>query len=64
MLFRSLAVVDPLGALKTAMFATGAAASTALLNIWRPNPGRRNDVMRRHQQSKIVGLMEHMLSLC
>jgi ABC-2 type transport system permease protein len=59
----ALAFIEPMGAPQTALFCSGAAASTALLNIWKPNPGRRNDVMRRHQQSKIVGLMEHMLSL-
>jgi ABC-2 type transport system permease protein len=59
-----LAWVEPGAAFQTMLFAVGAAASTALLNIWRPHPGRRTDVMRRHQQSKIVGLMEHMLSLC
>ena len=59
-----LAWAEPASALKTMIFALAAAASTALLNMWRPHPGRRTDVMRRHQQSKIVGLMEHMLSLC
>ena len=59
-----LALAEPEMAALTAAFATGASASTALLNIWRPHPGRRSDVMRRRQQSKIVGLMEHMLSLC
>ena len=59
----ALAWIEPEQAAQTAIFALGAAASTALLNIWRPNPGKRSDVMRRHQQSKIVGLMEHTLSL-
>ncbi len=60
----ALAFVEPDMALLTVVFALGAAASTALLNMWRPHPGRRSDMMRRHQQSKIIGLMEHMIALC
>lgn len=60
----ALAMAEPAMGAITILFALGAAASTALLNMWRPHPGRRSDVMRRHQQSKMVGLMEHMLSLC
>jgi ABC-2 type transport system permease protein len=59
-----LAFVEPLMALLTAVIACGAAASTAMLNLWHPMPGKRAQVMRRHSQSKIVGLMEHMMSLC
>jgi ABC-2 type transport system permease protein len=55
--------VLPKGAILTTIFAALAAASTALLNLWRPAPGRRGDLMRRHQQSKIVGMIEHALSL-
>jgi len=56
-------LVLPKGAILTTIFATLAAASTALLNLWRPAPGKRGDLMRRHQQSKIVGMIEHALSL-
>ena len=40
-----------------------ACASTALLNIWRPCLGKRSDLLRRHQQSKLVGAVEHLLAL-
>ncbi len=60
----ALGLSEPGMAALTVLFAIGAAGSTAVLNIWRPHPGRRSDVMRRHQQSRIVGLMEHMLALC
>ena len=50
-------------ALLTALFCAFAAASTALLNLWHPMPGRRTQVLRRHSQSKLVGIMEHMLSV-
>ncbi len=59
-----LAWVEPGMAVVTAVFAGLASASTALLNLWRPMPGKRAQMMRRHAQSKIVGLMEHLLSLC
>lgn len=48
----------------TLAFALGAAVSTSLLNLWHPMPGRRGDLLRRHSQSKIVAVMEHLLSLC
>ena len=52
------------GAAITGGFAVAASASTALLNLWHPMPGRRAAVMRRHAQSKLVGLMEHSMALC
>ena len=58
-----LLFVEPKTALITFAFAAGAAISTALLNLWHPSPGKRGDVMRRHAQSKLVGLMEHLLSM-
>jgi len=58
-----LAIFSPVAALWTVLFATCAALSTALLNLWHPMPGRRTMVMRRHSQSKIVGMIEHLLSL-
>lgn len=59
-----LAWFSPPAALYALVFGVGAAASTALLNLWHPMPGRRSDMLRRHSQSKLVGLMEHMISLC
>jgi ABC-2 type transport system permease protein len=56
-------IVLPKAAIMTTIFAALAATSTALLNLWRPAPGKRGDLMRRHQQSKLVGMIEHALSL-
>ncbi len=50
-------------AIYTALFAIGAAASTAFLNFWHPMPGRRVAVLRRHSQSKLIAILEHLLSL-
>jgi ABC-2 type transport system permease protein len=58
-----LALASPLSALLAALFAIGAGASTALLNLWRQAPARRTMVLRRHSQSKLVGLIEHLLSI-
>ena len=59
-----LAWFSPSAALYALAFGTGAAVSTSLLNLWHPMPGRRSDMLRRHTQSKLVGLMEHVISLC
>jgi ABC-2 type transport system permease protein len=59
-----LAWFSPSAAAWTLVFGAGAAASTALLNLWHPMPGRRSDMLRRHAQSKLVGMMEHVISLC
>ena len=58
-----LAVAAPLAALATLSFTLAGAVSTALLNLWRPVPGKRGDVLRRHGQSKLVGILEHTLAL-
>ena len=50
-------------ALVASIFCAAAGASTALLNLWHPKPGGRAQVLRRHSQSKLVGVMEHALSL-
>ena len=50
-------------ALYTAFFALGASASTAFLNFWHPMPGRRTAVLRRHSQSKLIAILEHLLAL-
>jgi ABC-2 type transport system permease protein len=60
----ALAFFEPRMALWTMVCAGAAAGSTALLNFWHPMPGKRSHMLRRHAQSKIVGLMEHMMSLC
>jgi ABC-2 type transport system permease protein len=53
----------PLVAAMTLTFAGAGALSTALLNLWRAAPGRRGDLMRREGQPKIIGILEHVLSL-
>jgi ABC-2 type transport system permease protein len=58
-----LAWASPWSALFAAVFASGAGLSTALLNLWRQAPARRTMVLRRHSQSKLVGLLEHFLSI-
>jgi ABC-2 type transport system permease protein len=45
------------------LFAAGASASTALLNLWHPMPGNRRGMLRRHAQSKFIGLIEHLLAV-
>ncbi|MBX3526690.1 MAG: hypothetical protein KF904_10845 [Rhodoblastus sp.] len=47
----------------TTVYVLAAALAAALLNLWHPVPGRRGDILRRHSQSKLVAMMEHMLSL-
>jgi ABC-2 type transport system permease protein len=58
-----LALASPWAAACAGAFALGAGASTALLNLWRQAPARRTMVLRRHSQSKLVGLIEHFLSI-
>jgi ABC-2 type transport system permease protein len=59
----ALAFVAPWSALWAALFTLGASISTALLNLWRQSPSPRGMVLRRHSQSKIVGMLEHLLSI-
>ncbi|MGA2044805.1 MAG: hypothetical protein ABSG83_15700 [Roseiarcus sp.] len=59
----ALAWFSPWGGLCAALFAAGAGVSTALLNLWRQAPARRGLMLRRHAQSKIVGLIEHVLAI-
>ncbi|MFV0280104.1 MAG: hypothetical protein ACK5JM_04995, partial [Rhodoblastus sp.] len=49
--------------LVTTAYVLAASLAAALLNLWHPTPGRRSDIMRRHAQSKLVAIMEHMLAL-
>lgn len=58
-----LGVTAPAASAATFAFAAAAACSTALLNLWRPAPGKRGDMLRRTGQSKLVGVLEHVLAL-
>ena len=59
-----LALASPYAAAVALVCGMGAAASGALLMLWRQTPARRGLAPRRHSQSKIVALVEHWLSLC
>lgn len=50
-------------AIVTLLCAICGSASTSLLNLWHPMPGNRRGMLRRHSQSKIVGLVEHLLAI-
>jgi ABC-2 type transport system permease protein len=58
-----LALATPKGALCVALCACGAALSTALLNLWWQAPARRNMVMRRYSQSRLLGFIELFVTL-
>lgn len=58
-----LALLSPRAGLITLVTAGLAAVSTALINLWHPMPGNRRGMLRRHAQSKLVGLVEHALAL-
>ena len=60
----ALAYVSPRAAAAALVCGAGAAASGALLMLWRQAPARRGLVLRRHSQSKAVAMVEHWLSLC
>jgi ABC transporter len=36
---------------------------TALINLWHPAPGKSRSLIRQHVQSKVVGLIEHLMTL-
>lgn len=59
----ALALISWRIALLTALFAAVGAASTSLLNFWHPMPGNRRGMLRRHQQSKLIALVEHALAI-
>ncbi len=59
-----LAFFAPGFAALMAVVACCAALSTALINLWHPTPGKRASMMRRHSQSKIIAMMEHLLAMC
>ncbi len=59
----ALGLASPWGGFWAGVFALGASASAALLNLWRQSPARRSRVLQRHSQSKVVGMIEHVLSI-
>lgn len=58
-----LAIASPMSALVVLAFAAMAGTSTALINFWHPLPGNRRGMLRRHSQSKLIGLIEHGLAM-
>jgi ABC-2 type transport system permease protein len=59
----ALAFASPWAGFCALLFGAGAVASAALVNLWRQAPSRRGLVLRRHSQSKLVGMMEHLVSI-
>ncbi len=58
-----LALISPYAAALTAVIGAGACLSTSLLNIWHPMPGNRRGMLRRHSQSKLLALIEHIIAM-
>jgi ABC-2 type transport system permease protein len=58
-----LATLSWHAALVATAFAAGGSACTSLLNFWHPMPGNRRGMLRRHQQSRLIGLIEHGLAM-
>jgi ABC-2 type transport system permease protein len=58
-----LATLSVRAAIVAVLFSAGGSACTALLNFWHPMPGNRRGMLRRHQQSKLIGLVEHGLAM-
>lgn len=58
-----LAFIAPADAAIVIVCAIAGAASTALVNVWRPQPARRSAMHRRHAQSKMMALVEHLLAI-
>jgi ABC-2 type transport system permease protein len=58
-----LALLSPAIAAITLACVTAGAISTSLLNFWHPMPGNRRGMLRRHSQSKLMGLIEHFLAM-
>lgn len=59
----ALACIAPSAALAALLMAIGASVSTALLNLWHPMPGNRRGMLRRHSQSKLLALVEHIIAV-
>jgi ABC-2 type transport system permease protein len=60
----SVTFAAPRIGLVTLICAAAGAASTAILNFWKPLENRRGDLIKTHAQNKLVGLIEHGLSIC
>ncbi len=58
-----LAIISWQAAMVTTIVAAAASTSTALLNFWHPMPSNRRGMLRRHSQSKLMALAEHVLAL-
>jgi ABC-2 type transport system permease protein len=59
----ALAFASPWAGFCALLFGAGAIASATMVNLWRQAPSRRGLVLRRHSQSKLVGMMEHLVSV-
>ena len=55
----ALALISWPCALAALIFSSLAGSTTALVNFWHPMPGNRRGMLRRHSQSKLIGLIEH-----
>ena len=58
-----LGLVSSPSAVLVALFASAAALSTALINLWHPMPGNRRGMLRRYAQSRLMALLEHLLAM-
>ena len=61
--FAGLTWLSPRVGLLSALFAAAASVSTALMNLWHPMPGNRRGMLRRHSQSKLMALLEHLMAM-
>jgi ABC-2 type transport system permease protein len=61
--FAGLLYLSPHVGMLVLLFSAGASASTALLNLWHPMPGNRRGMLRRHSQSKLMALLEHLMAM-
>jgi len=59
----ALAYASAWSGLCALLFTSAAIVSAALINLWRQSPSHRAKVLRRHSQSKLVGLIEHLASI-
>ena len=58
-----LTINSPIGGCIALISCAWVGAACALVNLWHPTDGRRRSFMRRHAQSKLIGLFEHALLL-
>jgi ABC-2 type transport system permease protein len=58
-----LSLYSPIDAGLALLFGAAAATCTALINLWHPVGYRRTTVIRRRAQPKLIGLIEHLMSL-